>query len=76
AKPGCSMKIVTGAETAMRSAFMALAGYGISVEDGVLGKSPEETIANLSMVSLKGMFGVDPTVVRILQEKSARSGRA
>lgn len=76
AKPGCSMKIVTGAETAMRSAFMALAGYGISVEDGVLGKSPEETIANLSMVSLKGMFGVDPMVVKILQEKSARSGRA
>jgi len=76
AKPGCSMKIVTGAETAMRSAFMALAGYGISAEDGVLGKSPEETIANLSMVSLKGMFGVDPMVVKILQEKSSRSGRA
>jgi len=76
AKPGCSMKIVTGAETAMRSAFMALAGYGISVEDGVLGKSPEGTIANLSMVSLKGMFGVDTMVVKILQEKSSRSGRA
>ena len=76
AKPGCSMKIVTGAETAMRSAFMALGGYGLSPEDGVLGHSPEESIRNISRVSLQGMLSVDPTVVRIIQEKSARSGLA
>ena len=76
AKPGCAMKIVSGAETAMRSAFMALGGYGLSPDDGVLGHSPEESIMNIGKISLEGMFPVDPTLVRILQEKANRSGLA
>lgn len=76
AKAGCSMKIVTGAEAAMRSAFMALAGYGLSDDDGVLGRSAEESIRNLSKISLEGMHLVDSTVVHILQDKAPRSGQA
>jgi L-cysteine desulfidase len=76
AKPGCSMKIVTGADTAMRSAFMALSGYGISPDDGVIGLSAEESIRNLSKISFEGMGLVDPTVVHILQEKCLRRGKA
>lgn len=76
AKAGCSMKIVTGAEAAMRSAFMALAGYGVSNDDGVLGRTAEESIVNLSKISLEGMQLVDATVVHILQEKAPRSGKA
>jgi len=76
AKPGCSMKIMSGAETAVRSAYMALAGYGLSETDGVLGGSPEESIKNLCRVSFEGMGLVDPTVVHILQDKSVRSGMA
>jgi len=74
AKPGCSMKIVSGADSAMRSAFMALSGYGISAEDGVIGHSAEESIRNLSRVSLEGMDRVDATVVSILQDKLVRRG--
>lgn len=76
AKPGCSMKIVTGADTAMRSAFMALAGYGISMDEGIVGCSAEESIRNLSRISLEGMGLVDFTVVHILQEKCPRRGQA
>jgi L-cysteine desulfidase len=76
AKAGCSMKIVTGAEAAMRSAFMALAGYGLSDDDGVLGRSAEESIRNLSKISLEGMQLVDSTVVHIIQDKTPRSGQA
>jgi L-cysteine desulfidase len=76
AKPGCSMKIVSGAETALRAAFMALEGYGLSPADGVLGHSPEESILNIGRLSLQGMLSVDPTVVHIIQDKAARSGRA
>lgn len=76
AKPGCSMKIVTGADTAMRSAFMALAGYGISTDDGIIGSSAEESIRNLSKISLEGMGLVDSTVVHILQGKAPRRGQA
>lgn len=76
AKSGCSMKIVTGAETAMRSAFMALGGYGVSMDDGVLGGSAEESIRNLSKISLEGMGLVDSTVVHILKGKTPRRGQA
>ncbi len=75
AKPGCSMKIVSGADTVIRSAFMALAGYGLSTEDGVLGHSPEESIRNLSRISREGMGLVDPTVVHILEGKAGRPAR-
>jgi L-cysteine desulfidase len=76
AKPGCSMKTVTATETTIRSAFMALHGYGLSEDDGVLGLSPEESIRNLSRISLEGMFRVDPTLVQILQDKAIPWGRA
>ena len=58
----------------MRSAFMALAGYGISVDDGIIGCSVEESIRNLSKISLEGMGLMDSTVVHILQEKCPRRG--
>lgn len=76
AKSGCAMKITTGAEAAMRSAFMALAGYGLSKDDGVLGRSAEESIRNLSRISLEGMASVDSTIVDILRDKAPRSGQA
>lgn len=76
AKSGCSMKIVTGADTAMRSAFMALEGYGVSQDDGVIGLTAEESIRNLSKISLEGMGLVDATVVHILRDKTPRSGNA
>jgi L-cysteine desulfidase len=75
AKSGCSMKIVTGADTALRSAFMALAGYGVSIDDGIIGGSAEESIRNLSKISLEGMGLVDSTVVHILQGKTLRRGQ-
>ena len=76
AKPGCAMKIVSGADSVLRSSFMALAGYGLSVKEGVLGVSAEESIKNLSRISLQGMGLVDPTLVHILQSKLTRSGLA
>jgi L-cysteine desulfidase len=76
AKPGCAMKTVTAVDTAMRSGFMAIAGYGLSDDEGIIGKTPEDSIKNLSRVTLEGMFKVDPTVIDILQDKLASHGRA
>jgi L-cysteine desulfidase len=76
AKPGCAMKVTTGAETAIRSAIIALMGYGLSADEGVLGKTAEESIQNLSAISLRGMFQVDPTVIHILEDKITRRGMA
>lgn len=76
AKPGCAMKTVTAVDTAMRSGFMAIAGYGLSDDDGIIGTTPENSIKNLSRIALEGMFKVDPTVIHILQDKAASHGRA
>jgi L-cysteine desulfidase len=76
AKPGCSMKTVTSVDAAMRSAFMALEGYGLSDHDGVIGRDAEESIRNLGRLTLEGMLEVDPTVIDILQMKIGPSGRA
>ncbi len=45
-------------------------------DDGVLGRTAEESILNLSRISLEGMQLVDSTVVHILQDKTPRSGQA
>jgi L-cysteine desulfidase len=48
----------------------------LSAENGVLGRSAEESIRNLSRISLKEMELVDPTVVQILEGKTPPRGRA
>ena len=69
AKPGCAMKSVTAVDTAIRSGLMALGDYGLTVDDGLVGQTPEESIRNLGRVTLEGMFEVDPTLLKIIQEK-------
>lgn len=76
AKPGCAMKTITAVDTALRSALMALNNYGVTVDEGMVGLTAEESIHNLGRISIEGMFGVDPTVLKILQEKAANRGKA
>ena len=76
AKPGCAMKAVTAVDTAIRSGFMAIHGYGLSNSDGIIGTSPESSIKNLGRIAFEGMLGIDPTVIQILQDKSGAHGRA
>ena len=74
AKPGCAMKAVTAVDTAMRSALMALKGYGLSCDDGLVGRTVEDSLQNLGRMSLEGMYHVDPTMLHILQDKTFSSG--
>lgn len=76
AKPGCAMKTVTSVDSAIRSAMMAIDGYSLGTEEGVVGLTLESTIANLSKLALEGMFLVDPMLLDILEEKAAARGKA
>ena len=76
AKPGCAMKTVTSVDSAMRSAFMALGGYGPESDEGVVGMTVEDSIRNLGRITLEGMFEVDPTLLDIIRTKSGGSGKA
>jgi len=75
AKPGCAMKAVTAVDTAIRSALMALKGFGLSSDDGLVGRTVEDSLRNLGRITLEGMFQVDPTMLDILHDKAAASGR-
>jgi len=76
AKPGCAMKAVTAVDTAVRSALMALKGYGLTADDGLVGQTVEESLRNLGRITLEGMFPVDPTMLAILRDKTPPSGSA
>jgi L-cysteine desulfidase len=76
AKPGCALKAITAVDAAMRSALMALHGAGPSADDGLVGRSVEDSLRNLGRITLEGMFRVDPTLLDILRDKSAASGKA
>ena len=76
AKPGCAMKAVTAVDTAIRSALMALKGYGLTADDGLVGQTVEQSLRNLGRLTLEGMLRVDPTMLTILQDKIAASGKA
>lgn len=76
AKPGCAMKAITGVDTAIRSALMAIEGCGLADDEGVVGRTAEDSIRNLARISLEGMFGVDPTVLDIIRKKEFGMGHA
>lgn len=72
AKSGCALKVVSSADSAIRSAYMAINDYGITEVEGFVGHTAEETIRNLGNISSVGMSQVDPMIVGIMQEKNAR----
>ncbi len=72
AKPSCSMKGISSADSVIRSAMMALNGYGTDLDDGIIGSSAEESIRNLADLGLEGMMNVDPTVIKIISQKFSR----
>lgn len=76
AKPGCAMKAITAVDTALRSALMALKGYGLTADDGLVGQTVEQSFRNLGRITLEGMFRVDPTMLTILRDKTPGSGTA
>jgi len=71
AKGGCALKVASSADSAIRSAYMALNDHGISETEGFVGKTAEETIRHLSKISMLGMAKVDDTMLGIMLDKSS-----
>ena len=69
AKGGCALKVATATDSAIRCAYMALDNYGISHLEGFVGKTAEETIHNLSKISILSMPKVNETILGIMLDK-------
>lgn len=69
AKSGCSMKVASATQASIRAAFLALSGCSIDCLDGIIGKTPEETIRNLWIVDSVGMQHADEMILKIMANK-------
>lgn len=66
AKFGCALKIATSAGVAVETAYLALGGTTVASGNGIVGKSFQETMDNLEIVTSKGMKNVDEAVLNVL----------
>jgi L-cysteine desulfidase len=69
AKGGCALKVASATDSAIRCAFMAMDNFGISHLEGFVGKTAEETIYNLSKISIQSMPKVNETIIGIMLDK-------
>lgn len=69
AKSGCALKVASSADSAIRAAWMACNGEGITDEEGFVGHSAEATIKNISRISSLGMQKVDKIILDIMSAK-------
>jgi len=70
AKSGCALKVASSSDSAIRAAYMAINGEGISEFEGFIGKTAEETIKNIALISKTGMAKVDRVILEIMSAKN------
>ncbi len=69
AKAGCALKLATAAGTAVQAALFSLQGVNVSFTDGIIGRSPEDTMKNIGTLTTQGMIETDRTILNIMLEK-------
>ena len=69
AKIGCAYKLGISVDAAVDASSMAMQGMRIPSDNGILGATAEESIANLARVSTEGMSNTDPVILDIMMNK-------
>jgi len=69
AKIGCAYKLGISVDAAADASSMAIQGMRIPSDNGILGATAEESIANLARVSTEGMSNTDPVILDIMMNK-------
>jgi len=63
------LKLATAAGGAVLSSLFSLQGINVMDTDGIIGDSPEKTMANVGTLSNEGMIETDRTILQIMIEK-------
>ncbi|MBN1296839.1 serine dehydratase subunit alpha family protein [bacterium] len=71
AKEGCALKVVSSTDAAIRAAYLAIHGQGVTSIEGIAGAMPGETIRNLCRISEEGMRNVNRVILDIMRDKPA-----
>jgi len=64
------LKTSTGASSAIRAAQLPSVGIAIPAGSGIIGKTIEETIKNIGIVSSPGMVQTDREILAIIEMSS------
>ena len=70
AKTGCALKLATAAGAAVQAALLAQRGVGAVAVEGILGASPEQSVAHLGRICGEGMEQTGSTILGIMMEKT------
>jgi L-cysteine desulfidase len=76
AKEGCAVKVAGSTDAAIRAAYMAINGFGVSAREGITGDTPEKTIQNLARTGGRGMSDINRVILEIMRENDQSKGCA
>ncbi|CAM3770248.1 serine dehydratase subunit alpha family protein [Parendozoicomonas haliclonae] len=66
---GCSLKVSTSAQAAVKAALMALDGTRITGHEGIIEDDIEKTIANIGLIGNQGLAEADTMILKIMTSK-------
>ncbi len=66
AKPGCALKLSTSVGAVMEMMLLAKEGTHISKNEGIIGKTLQESILNLGKLSVEGMGSADDLILKMM----------
>lgn len=66
---GCTMKGIVAVDAAYQSVRLALDNIAIENVHGINGRTPEETMRNMSLIASPGMVKTEGTIVDIMRNK-------
>lgn len=69
AKPSCSMKVTSGASTALLSAMLAMEQRCVTDLEGIIDNDVDQCISNLTKIGSEGMSQTDELVLGIMTSK-------
>lgn len=69
AKIGCALKTMTAVDAAFRASALAINGIGIPLEDGIVGQTGSESLANMGKIAKDGMIKTDEEILKIMEGK-------
>ena len=70
AKTGCALKLATAAGSAIQAALLATRQVTAPVQDGILGQTLDQSVANLGRLCRQGMADTGSSILNIMLDKT------